>query len=880
MKNEEGIKSKYTFDRNGVVVSENFVAAEITMPKYKFDRNGAIINDGVLPSVFVSQEEKIESNSLVQPHQSNNDFVEPAVFGLPAVQEQSIAIEPEVVILEHPIYQPNTGLESSLEPVVFGLPVAQEQNVMATARMDQPIYQPNNSLEPNIEPAVVEIPAVQEQVAASAVASLEQSINKMKDGFDIGADPDDFKLSVAQEHGIAVEPEVNTLEQVIQQMNNDLDISTQPAVVVPMANVYNNEIEASLPSDLETAEIVNIDESLQPEEEVVAEEKKNKKKTLFLLFLLCIIIIPLAIIYFSGENDIRIGSKDSNKKTNNKTFTATFNSNGIDIDVKAQKCETQEFSCTVTSPTITVEDRTFVGWSLKQDGTDIIKAGENITLTEDATYYAIAVSKDTQIFTATFNKNDAASIGAESLSCLVIDNSCKVTSPTIIKSGHDIIGWSTSKDGSNVVRIGEQITLTGNTTYYAITKVNTGGETTFSVIINANGANIKDEATTVSCKTKGSSCTINMPVFSRDGWESRGWATSPTEEITISPTGQLTLNANNNGRTYYAITEKTLTAIFEPNSARIDNDTSRITKTCTTRTDSCTVSSPSISRTGYTTFGWADSASAPIKFASGTQISLTKNETYLAISERTFTANFSGNGATSTTASCNTRGNSCQITMPNITRAGWDVRGWGTSSGERSNFIAPRSQYTLSSNVTFHAITSRTVTARFFANGATSISASSRSCTMWNNDMSCAAGTAPTIVRNGFTRRGWNTSPNATTSILAENGTIPPLTGNIDYYAITDVTIRITLARNTNNNNRVNPSFAQSTAECTIRNTATTCTVTAPTPPTQGNSNPPYWTTNGNANNPPAATNVSGNVITLGINSATTYYAFASRNDQ
>jgi len=77
--------------------------------------------------------------------------------------------------------------------------------------------------------------------------------------------------------------------------------------------------------------------------------------------------------------------------------------------------------------------------------------------------------------------------------------------------------------------------------------------------------------------------------------------------------------------------------------------------------------------------------------------------------------------------------------------------------------------------------TSKTFTATFIPNGATSIGASSLSCTTTSN--SCTI-TAPTISRIGYTIKGWSTSTSGTNPISI--GGIITLTANITFYAITE----------------------------------------------------------------------------------------------
>ena len=48
-----------------------------------------------------------------------------------------------------------------------------------------------------------------------------------------------------------------------------------------------------------------------------------------------------------------------------------------------------------------------------------------------------------------------------------------------------------------------------------------------------------------------------------------------------------------------------------------------------------------------------------------------------------------------------------QLIAPTITRNNYTIKGWGTSPTATSNFISPGSSITLSSNITYYAITNK-----------------------------------------------------------------------------------------------------------------------------------------------------------------------------
>ena len=169
---------------------------------------------------------------------------------------------------------------------------------------------------------------------------------------------------------------------------------------------------------------------------------------------------------------------------NKKTITVNFYPNGSSGSVITKTCTTTETSCNVTSPTITRSGFTIKGWNTdSQATTSSLNVNTSVSVSKDTDYYAITSKK----VTATFNKNtitDDISIGATSLSCTINNsaNSCNITLPSITRSGFSIIGWSTSSTSSSGSKAGSNVSISNNTTYYAVTKLTTDGK-----IIGATG---------------------------------------------------------------------------------------------------------------------------------------------------------------------------------------------------------------------------------------------------------------------------------------------------------------------------------------------------------------------------------------------------------
>jgi len=126
---------------------------------------------------------------------------------------------------------------------------------------------------------------------------------------------------------------------------------------------------------------------------------------------------------------------------------------------------------------------------------------------------------------------------------------------------------------------------------------------------------------------------------------------------------------------------------------------------------------------------------------------------------------------------------SCEFTTPTITRAGGNVIGWSMNPNATTAEFTAGQSVTFTESTTLYAITSITHTATFNANGATSIGATSRTCTRWNAQASCSI-LAPSITRANFDIIGWNTTAGATTSVW-NVGAARITVSNQTFFAIT-----------------------------------------------------------------------------------------------
>ena len=387
------------------------------------------------------------------------------------------------------------------------------------------------------------------------------------------------------------------------------------------------------------------------------------------------------------------------------------------------------------TPTATKSEWTFVGWNTNKNATSGLSSlkmsNSNVTL------YAI-YRKEARTITITFNKNgstsqtpsggSANSANTLTQSCTipaVYNNatqasSCNITSPTINASSNTptVVGYNTSASAtSSSWNHNTSKAVSSNATYYAITRKDA---VTLTAKYNANGASLSSLsnqtctlAASYNGKAQATSCTVTAPTITRSGYTIIGYNTSASSTSNNSSYNTsskvLTLTSSNNNSTWYAVTSKGVTATFNANGATSIGSTSQ---SCTmyNTNDSCSITTPSITRSGFTITGWGTSASATTAAVkANASLSLTANKTYYAVTSKVVTvtysrgSNVSSIGSTSGTCTIQNSATNCQVTLPSITpSAGYSSVGWSTTNGATTG-TAAGSKITLSNNATYYA---------------------------------------------------------------------------------------------------------------------------------------------------------------------------------
>ena len=611
-----------------------------------------------------------------------------------------------------------------------------------------------------------------------------------------------------------------------------------------------------------------------------------------------------------------------------RTVTYNYSTNGGTSATKTT-ATVEEGSAIDLTPTATKSGWTFVGWNTNKDATtklsSLTMGDSNVTL------YAI-YRKEAKTITITFNKNGATSQtpnggSANSNTSLtqsctiaaVYNNatqatSCNITSPTINASSNTptVIGYNTSSSAtSSSWNQKTSKAVSSNATYYAITKKDA---VTLTAKYNANGASLSSTsnqtctlAASYNGKAQATSCTVTAPTITRSGYTIIGYNTSASSTTNNSSyntsSKALTLTASNNNSTWYAVTSKKITITFDKNGASAIGSTSQ---SCTmyNTSASCNVTSPSItgSTNTPTVIGWSTAASTHSnQWSVNTVKAVSANDTYYAQTSKaakTITITFNKNGATSQTpsggsANSNTsltqsctiaatyngtaQATTCNITSPTINPSTNTptVVGYNTSSSATSSSWNHKTSKAVSTNATYYAITrkdAKTITVTFNKNGASSIGATSRSCTIAATYNGTAQGTtcsitSPTITASsGFSVLGWNTSSGSTSSAWTQN-TAKSFSSNATYYAVTRSSSQLTATFNKNGAT----SIGSASQSCYRYNGGSSCNITTPSI-TRSGFTITGWGTSASATSAAVKVNTS-----VAISSNITYYAVTSK---
>ena len=345
---------------------------------------------------------------------------------------------------------------------------------------------------------------------------------------------------------------------------------------------------------------------------------------------------------------------------------------------------------------------------------------------------------------------------------------------------------------------------------------------TFTLTYMSNGAVVSKNSD--SCTTTKSSCSIKLPTITKNGATIIGFSPNKDSKTAKYKAGD-TINISDS-EVLYAITKKSIKATFVSNGATSISSTSLSCDTYNSDTK-CSIKTPTIKREGGEVVGWSTySTSSSASYKQDTNLEIENNMTLYAITYKKYTATFDKNGANSvefTTNSCKAYNTykTCPVLTPNFSRENSTLIGWNTNKNATVEEVGWRTYVNLDSNKTYYAISSITLTANFYLNGADSIDATKASCVIYNANTNGCVITTPAITKKGGSVVGWNTNKNATSALYKAKSNVT-LKSNTNLYAITYESHNVMFIGNGAT------VVGEDVNACEVYNSNTSCTVKPP----------------------------------------------------
>ena len=275
-------------------------------------------------------------------------------------------------------------------------------------------------------------------------------------------------------------------------------------------------------------------------------------------------------IYRDSES-VLLSSKNKYYTNEDTTFYAlaytnlnlSFDKNGSEyISNTKIKCKVinNNDGCYVNLPLIKKEGAEILGWSTNPNDTQAeYPINKKSLIKNNLKLYAITKT----IVDIDFYKNGADSISNNRQSCIFYNKnkSCTINTPIINRKDSKIIGWNTDKKShSSIYKEKEEISVSENNKYYAITEV------PVNISFSKNGAT-DISFVNYSCLyyNEEHGCLVSTPTIIRNGWNIIGFSKDKNSKVSeINANSSISISKSG---TYYAITSKTVTAHFDKNNA-------------------------------------------------------------------------------------------------------------------------------------------------------------------------------------------------------------------------------------------------------------------------------------------------------------------------
>ena len=388
-----------------------------------------------------------------------------------------------------------------------------------------------------------------------------------------------------------------------------------------------------------------------------------------------------------------------------------------------------------------------------------------------------------QRYTITYNANGGSGAPGSQYKAHGTNATLSSTKPT--RSGYKFLGWSTSSSATSAsYDPGDTFSNEGNTTLYAVWE-----RQSYSLTINFE-YNYGTYNVSLSVKT-------NRGTLSRSSMSEGGSVTLTSDGTTNTHT--VTISETSPSPNYFYVgtstTPSSLTTYtysWTPTSNKSINiyteqrysityngngNTGGSTSTTYYRYGSGTVASCGFTRTGYDFAGWATSANGGVVYEQGDTVRNTYLTLYAVWTRRSYTnyyyyRNTDGDqDSTTQTRYVSTNYTLLSSISDDYESNGWSLYQWGSSESATSGSLAgSTTSSTSTSTIEYYAISRRTVSISYSANGGSFSSTPSTTGTqywnqygnVYNNPRLSITSTVPT--RTGYEFLGWSTSSTATSA--------------------------------------------------------------------------------------------------------------------
>ena len=388
-----------------------------------------------------------------------------------------------------------------------------------------------------------------------------------------------------------------------------------------------------------------------------------------------------------------------------------------------------------------------------------------------------------QRYTITYNANGGSGAPGSQYKAHGTNATLSSTKPT--RSGYKFLGWSTSSSATSAsYDPGDTFSNEGNTTLYAVWERQSYsltinfeynyGTYNVSLSVKTNRGTLSrssmSEGGSVTLTSDGTTNTHTVTISETSpspNYFYVGTSTTPTSLTTYTYSWTPTSNKSIN-----IYTEQRYSITYNGNG-----NTGGSTSTTYYRYGSGTVASCGFTRTGYDFAGWATSANGGVVYEQGDTVRNTYLTLYAVWTRRSYTnyyyyRNTDGDqDSTTQTRYVSTNYTLLSSISDDYESNGWSLYQWGSSESATSG-SSPGSttSSTSTSTIEYYAISRRTVSISYNANGGKFSSTPSTTGTQYwnqygnayNNPRLSITSTVPT--RTGYEFLGWSTSSTATSA--------------------------------------------------------------------------------------------------------------------